>query len=236
MRRNRTGSATAPASGEGPAGTVVTARAPQEREPAAERAATGGGRGVGLLVGGQAASTIGDACYAVALPWYVLTGNLASGGVFSIALPVLAHQRFGTSGYGLVLAALAAGAVAGTTLGAWIRSRRPAVTAGRMFLAQTAALVLFSHRRARRRPHRGGHPFRPLPDRIPQLRRRTQGLNRAPGSAARTGSRPDHPGSRSALNAATRPRQEQRELELDVLCTAHAARGSMPSSRYQPGT
>ena len=48
---------------------------PQEREPAAKRAAPGGGCGVGLLVGGQAASTIGDACHAVALPWYVLTGH-----------------------------------------------------------------------------------------------------------------------------------------------------------------
>jgi MFS family permease len=327
MRRTRTGPV-APASGQVPTSIVVRARAPQEREPAAERARTGGGRGVRLLVGGQAASTIGDACYAVALPWYVLTGhggaaalgttlaaydaarvvampaggllcdrlgarrvlltvdalraaligglavqatlrppslvtlalfsalaggcqgtfvpgsyalmpaiapghllqranaaltgalqagsligpligaalvaraapaaafaldaatfaisaltlaslrpvgvppqehhtapnlrtmlaatpalpimlivvlagNLASGGVFAVALPVLAHQRFGTSGFGLVLAALAAGAVAGTTLGAWICSRRPAVTAGRLFLAQTAALVLF---------------------------------------------------------------------------------------------
>jgi predicted MFS family arabinose efflux permease len=314
MRTIRTGPATTSASGE-----------PQEREPAAERAATGGGRGVGLLAGGQAASTIGDACYAVALPWYVLAGhggaaalgatlaaygvaraaampaggllcdrlgarrvlllvdvlraalvgglavqvtlrppslvtlalfsalagacqgtfvpgsyalmpaiapahrlqranaaltgalqlgslagpligaalvaragpaaafaldaatfaltlaflrpaavppqeqhtalklravlaatpalpviltvvlagNLASGGVFAVALPVLAHQHFGTTGYGLLLAALAAGAVAGTALGARIRSRRPAVTAGRLFLAQTAALMLF---------------------------------------------------------------------------------------------
>jgi predicted MFS family arabinose efflux permease len=73
----------------------------------------------------------------------VLAGNLASGGVFAVALPVLAHHHFGASGYGLVLAALAAGAVAGTTVGAWIRARRPAVTAGRLFLAQTAALVLF---------------------------------------------------------------------------------------------
>jgi len=321
MRRIRTGPAPAPASGEAPA--------PPEREPAAERPGTGGGRGIWLLVGGQAASTVGDACYAVALPWYVLTGhggasalgttlaaygvaraaampaggllcdrlgalrvlllvdvlragltgglavqvtlrppslvtlalfsalagacqgafvpgsyalmpaiapahrlqranaaltgalqagslagpligaalvaragpaaafaldaatfaisaltlaslrpaavpprehhspppnlrailaatpalpvmlvvvlagNLASGGVFAVALPVLAHQRFGPSGYGLVLAALAAGAVAGTAIGAWIRARRPAVTAARLFLAQTAALVLF---------------------------------------------------------------------------------------------
>jgi hypothetical protein len=34
----------------------------------------------------------------------VLAGNLASGGVFAVALPVLAHQRLGRSGYGLVLA------------------------------------------------------------------------------------------------------------------------------------
>ena len=73
----------------------------------------------------------------------VLAGNLASSGVFAVALPVLAHQRFGTSGYGLVLAMLAAGAVAGTTLGTRIRSRRPAVTACRLFLAQTTALALF---------------------------------------------------------------------------------------------
>jgi predicted MFS family arabinose efflux permease len=73
----------------------------------------------------------------------VLAGNLASGGVCAVALPVLAHQRFGTSGYGLVLAALAAGAVAGTTIGAWVRARRPTVTAARFFLVQTAALVLF---------------------------------------------------------------------------------------------
>jgi len=54
MRRNRTGPATTPASGEAPAGTVVRARVPQEREPAAERAAAGRGRGAGLLTGGQA--------------------------------------------------------------------------------------------------------------------------------------------------------------------------------------
>jgi len=33
---------------------VVRARVPQEREPAADRAAAGGGRGAGLLTGGQA--------------------------------------------------------------------------------------------------------------------------------------------------------------------------------------
>jgi hypothetical protein len=46
MRRNRTGPATAPASGEGPGSSVVMACVGHEREQAAERAATGGGRGV----------------------------------------------------------------------------------------------------------------------------------------------------------------------------------------------
>ena len=78
MRGSRTEPATTPASGEAPASTVVRARVPQEREPLAERAAAGGGRGVGLLTGGQAASTIGDACYAVALPWYVLVGHVGA--------------------------------------------------------------------------------------------------------------------------------------------------------------
>jgi predicted MFS family arabinose efflux permease len=328
MRTIRTGSAITPPPGQAPASTVVTARAPEKREPAVRAAATRSGRGIRLLVGGQAASTIGDGCYAVALPWYLLTGhggaaalgitlaaygvgravaipaggllcdrlgprrvlllvdvlraaligglaaqtalrppslvtlalfsamvgggegafipgryalvpaiapghllqrtnasltgarqagrlagpligavlvaragpaaafaldaatfaisaltltplrpvaitpqeqhaapnlravfaatpalpimlivvlagNLASSGVFAVALPVLAHQRFGTSGYGLILAALAGGAIVGTTLGTRFRSRRPAVTAGRLYLAQTAALALF---------------------------------------------------------------------------------------------
>ena len=71
MRRNRTGPATTPASGEGPGSSVAMACVGHEREPAA----TDGARGIGLHVGGQAASAVGDACYAVALPWYVLTGH-----------------------------------------------------------------------------------------------------------------------------------------------------------------
>jgi MFS family permease len=72
----------------------------------------------------------------------VLAGNLASAGLFGVALPALAHQRFGSSGYGFVLAALAAGAVLGTVIGAGLRPRRPAVTAGVVLLAQNAALAL----------------------------------------------------------------------------------------------
>ena len=72
----------------------------------------------------------------------VLAGNLASGGLFSVALPVLAHAHFGSSGYGLILAALAGGAVLGTMIGATLHPRRPAVTAGWVLLAQNAALAL----------------------------------------------------------------------------------------------
>ena len=32
-------------------------------------------RGFRLLVAGQVTSNVGDACYAVALPWYVLAGH-----------------------------------------------------------------------------------------------------------------------------------------------------------------
>jgi MFS family permease len=72
----------------------------------------------------------------------VLAGNLASSGLFAVALPVLAHGKFGSSGYGIVLAVLAGGAVCGTALGSIIRARRPAVVASFMFLSQCAALAL----------------------------------------------------------------------------------------------
>jgi hypothetical protein len=61
---------------------------PQQREPAAERTATGGSRRAGLHTGGQAASTIGDACYAVALPWYVLAGH---GGAAALGTTLAAY-------------------------------------------------------------------------------------------------------------------------------------------------
>jgi hypothetical protein len=58
MRRSRTGPATTPASGEAPASTVVRARVPQEREPAAERAAAGAAAGSGCS---PAARQVGSA-------------------------------------------------------------------------------------------------------------------------------------------------------------------------------
>jgi predicted MFS family arabinose efflux permease len=75
----------------------------------------------------------------------VLAGNIAAAGIFAVALPVLAHDRFGTGGYGAVLAALAAGAVAGTVLGAAAKTTRPAVFASAGFLVQAAALAVIPY-------------------------------------------------------------------------------------------
>jgi hypothetical protein len=43
-----------------------------------------------------------------------VVANLTSGGMGDVALPALAHARFGAAGYGALLACLAAGAVVGT--------------------------------------------------------------------------------------------------------------------------
>ncbi len=45
-------------------------------------------RGFRLLAAGQLASNLGDACYAVALPWYVLAGH---GGPLLLATVVAAY-------------------------------------------------------------------------------------------------------------------------------------------------
>ena len=44
----------------------------------------------------------------------VIAANLAGGGMGEVALPSLAHARFGAAGYGALLACLAAGGVIGT--------------------------------------------------------------------------------------------------------------------------
>jgi MFS family permease len=73
----------------------------------------------------------------------VVAANLASGGTFDIALPALAHARFGPGGYGALIACLGAGAVIGT-LAAALSSKadRPAVLACACYLIETAAIAL----------------------------------------------------------------------------------------------
>lgn len=70
-----------------------------------------------------------------------LASNLASGGLGEVALPSLAHDRFGASGYGVMLACLAAGSMVGTLAAARADSlRRPTVFASLTVLAGSAAL------------------------------------------------------------------------------------------------
>jgi MFS family permease len=73
----------------------------------------------------------------------VIAANLAGGGMGEVALPSLAHARFGAAGYGALLACLAAGGIIGTLAAARTGGlRRPAVFASAVFLFEAAAMVL----------------------------------------------------------------------------------------------
>jgi MFS family permease len=72
----------------------------------------------------------------------VIAANLASGGTFEVALPALAHARFGAGGYGALIACLGTGAVIGTLTGArGGNAGRPALVAGGAFLAEALAIA-----------------------------------------------------------------------------------------------
>jgi predicted MFS family arabinose efflux permease len=73
----------------------------------------------------------------------VIAANLASGGMGEIALPALAHAKFGAAGYGALLACLAVGGIAGT-LGAARTGglRAPVLFASAMFLAESVCIAL----------------------------------------------------------------------------------------------
>lgn len=73
----------------------------------------------------------------------VIAANLAGGGMSEVALPSLAHAKYGAAGYGALLACFAAGAVLGTLAAA--RSgglRAPARFASAIFLVEAAAICL----------------------------------------------------------------------------------------------
>jgi len=73
----------------------------------------------------------------------VIAANLAGGGIDGVALPSLAHERFGAAGYGALLACFAAGSVLGTLASARTGGlRRPAIFASVVFLIDAAALAL----------------------------------------------------------------------------------------------
>jgi MFS family permease len=72
-----------------------------------------------------------------------IAANLSSGGTFDVALPALAHARFGAAGYGALIACMGAGSVIGTLAAArGSRLRRPAFAACSAFLVEAAATCL----------------------------------------------------------------------------------------------
>jgi MFS transporter len=76
----------------------------------------------------------------------VIAANLSGGGVGEVALPALAHARWGASGYGALLACQAAGAVLGTLAATRTGGlRKPAVFASVAFLIDAVSVCLVPH-------------------------------------------------------------------------------------------
>jgi MFS family permease len=72
----------------------------------------------------------------------VIAANLASGGTFDVALPALAHARFGAGGYGVLIASLGTGALIGTLAAArGGNTGRPALVAAGAFLIEALAIA-----------------------------------------------------------------------------------------------
>jgi MFS family permease len=70
----------------------------------------------------------------------VVAANFAFGGTFEVALPALAHARFGAGGYGALIACLGAGAVIGTLAAArGGQADRPALLACACYLIEALA-------------------------------------------------------------------------------------------------
>ena len=81
----------------------------------------------------------------------ITVATLAFGGTFEVALPALAHLRFGAAAYGALLAAIGIGAMLGTLAAARTRSlTRPMLAASTAFLGQAVAISIV--------PYLGGLP------------------------------------------------------------------------------
>jgi len=73
----------------------------------------------------------------------VIAANLAGGGEGEVALPSLAHAKFGAAGYGALLACFAAGGLIGTLCAARTGGlRRPTVFASIAFLVSSVSMAL----------------------------------------------------------------------------------------------
>jgi Major Facilitator Superfamily len=73
----------------------------------------------------------------------VIAANLAGGGMSDVALPSLAHARFGAAGYGALLVCFAVGGMIGTLAAAGTGGlRAPVIFASAVFLAESVAIAL----------------------------------------------------------------------------------------------
>jgi len=111
---------------------------------AAAQAAQGGGAGASTGGGGQGAlAFLKSSRVLQVILVVVIAANFAGGGMSDVALPSLAHARFGAAGYGALLACFAAGGVIGTLAAARTgRLRTPVVFGSIVFLAEAGAIAL----------------------------------------------------------------------------------------------
>jgi MFS family permease len=107
-------------------------------------AARGAGAGANTGGGGQGAPAFLKSSRVLqVILVVVIAANFAGGGMSDVALPSLAHARFGAAGYGALLACFAAGGVIGTL--AATRSgglRAPIIFGSVVFLAEAVAIAL----------------------------------------------------------------------------------------------
>jgi MFS family permease len=72
-----------------------------------------------------------------------IVANLTGGGLGGVALPALAHARYGAGGYGVLLASLAVGGLVGTLLAARTGGlRKPAIVAALTFVVYAASMCV----------------------------------------------------------------------------------------------
>jgi MFS family permease len=137
-----------------PAGvTALTTGGPAESAPGASSGATAGadgelrpGRARPSGLAGLLREPVMQSTMAVAL-----IANVLATGTFAVAMPDLAHARYGASGYGAMLACFGAGALVGALLAARRTNlRAPAVTACRAFILAAVAVGVL--------PYLGGLP------------------------------------------------------------------------------
>jgi MFS family permease len=75
-----------------------------------------------------------------------IVANLTAGGLAGVALPALAHARFGASGYGALLACVAAGGLVGTLAASRTgQLRKPTIVAAGGFVVQAAFMALIPY-------------------------------------------------------------------------------------------